>query len=182
MEQEQVNMTTIQNEPTVDQPADQNDKPKENSWVAPATEEEYNKALQSAASKAKYALLQELNIKSVDDYKAKVSQYETAINESKSLKEANTKYQEQINDLNETLVMEKMGVDDAFKDDLLTLAKAKVTDEIDFSKAVEMVLEKNPTWRRDKEPVRIGTEKTNVRLDANEDDKRKKAVLSRLGI
>ena len=159
MDQEQVLETPIQEtqEETTTQP-DQKEVV-ENEWIAP-TQEEYNKAIQSASSKAKYALLQELGIKSVDEFKTKANTYEEAIKETESLKKANSDYANQINGLKEEMLISQLGVSEDYKEDFLTLAKAKVTESKDFTTAAKEVLDKNPNWRNLQEPIKMGTEKS----------------------
>lgn len=132
---------------------------KKDEWKAP-TKDEYEKTLQSERSKAKYALLQELGIKSVDDFKTKYSAYEAAIQESETLKTNNTNYQTEIQNLKEEIVIRDLNVNPEFKEDFLTLTRSRITADKDFKTAGAEVLEKNPNWQVSREPARMGTEKS----------------------
>ena len=146
------------------------------------SEDEYKKACQSSASKAKYEILQELGIKNVDDYKAKVGEYEKAIADTKSLKESVTKYESQIKELNETLTLNRLHVSEDFKDDVLTLARAKVTEDVSFEDAVKAVIDKNPNWTTITDTVKIGTAKSSIDKVEEEESARRQAILRRAGI
>ena len=137
-------------------------------YVAP-TEEEYKKAIQSAASKAKYAILQEMGVKSVDEFKNKYSEYDSAIKENKSLQDKIKEQEVLIGKQQEDLVLEKLQVSDEFRSDLITLAKAKVSDTVDFKSACEEVLQKNPNWKAVSDPVKLGTEKSESKTTSAED-------------
>ena len=102
-----------------------------------ATEEEYNKAIKSERSKAKNEVLQELGTKSIDEAKStlqKTATLETELNDTKS------KYQT----LEQDYHLSKVGVKDEYREEVVTLAKAKVNDETTFDKALEAVVEKMP--------------------------------------
>lgn len=142
-------------------------------YIAPS-EEEYKKAIQSASSKAKYAILQELGIKSVDEFKAKTAEYDNAIKERDALKEDKLKIESQVDKLKVELALEQLGVGDEYKEDLITLAKAKVSDKVDFKSAAEEVLNKNPNWKKNNSPLKLGTEKTEVKPTTVEDRLSKK--------
>lgn len=124
------------------------------------SEEEYNKAIKSSASKAKYEILKEMGVKSVDDFKQKYSEYEGAIKDKESLLSQLDERDVQIKQLRTNLVMEQLHVNEDFKDDLVTLATSKMSDKVDFETACKEVLERNPNWLKAKEPVKMGTEKS----------------------
>lgn len=131
-------------------------------YIAPS-EEEYKKALQSASSKAKYSLLQELGINSVDDFKQKSAKYDEGIKELEQLKQKQAEYELQVDSLKKDLAVEQLGVSDEYKEDLITLAKAKVSDKVDFKSAAEEILNKNPNWKKGQSAPKLGTEKSEVK-------------------
>ena len=137
-------------------------------YVAPS-EEEYKKAIQSAASKAKYAILQEMGVKSVEEFKNKYSEYDNAIKENESLQNKIKEQEVLITKQQEDLVLEKLQVGEDYKSDLITLAKAKVSDTVDFKSACEEVLQKNPNWKAVSDPVKLGTEKSEAKTTSAED-------------
>lgn len=103
-------------------------------------------------NRAKGDWLKQVGATSVDEYKAKVKQYNDAIAERDSLIK-------QRNDLNEKLVVNDLGVADDHREDLLTLAKSRIAPDKDLRAAAAEVLQKNPTWMKAKGDIRIGTEK-----------------------
>lgn len=153
---EQNSATTDENKP-VEQEKPVEAKPVEQSWETPLwkapTKDEYDKSLQSAASKAKYDILKELGINSVNEFKTKSDDASKALSDVATLKAENE-------NLKEDLICKELQVDDSYKDDLITLVKAKTTDSKDFKAAAQEVLNKNPNWSSAKSTVKIGTEKS----------------------
>lgn len=101
------------------------------------TEDDYNKTIKSERSRAKKEVLDELGIKSINEAKTSLSKsatLETELNETK------TKYQT----LEQDYHLSKVGVKDEYKEEVITLAKAKVNDETTFDKALETVVQKMP--------------------------------------
>lgn len=101
------------------------------------SEDDYNRTIKSERSKAKKEVLDELGIKSIDEAKTNLSKsatLETELNETKS------KYQT----LEQDYHLSKAGVKDEYKEEVITLANAKVNDETTFDKALEAVVEKMP--------------------------------------
>lgn len=102
-----------------------------------ATEEEFNNFLKSTSSKAKNEILKALETNSVDEGKEKLSQAEQL---QKDLQTAVTR----LTQLEEENVVVKLGVNDEFREEALTLARAKVSDQTSLSKALEEVTKKFP--------------------------------------
>jgi hypothetical protein len=123
------------------------------------TEEEYAKAIQSASSKAKFDWLKENNLSTVEEYKSKTAAAEAAIAEKEALTKKALDLSGELEQLKESNVLLKNGVSDQYKDDLLILAKAKVSDKVDLDSAVKEILDKNPTWKN-ASPAKIGTPTT----------------------
>lgn len=101
------------------------------------TEDDYNKEVKSAESRGKFSVLERLGVKSIDEAKTNLSKsatLETELNETKS------KYQT----LEQDYHLSKAGVKDEYKEEVITLAKAKVNDETTFDKALEAVVQKMP--------------------------------------
>lgn len=137
---------------------------KEEEWKAPASKEDYERALKSASSKGKYDLLKELGISSVDDFKSKQNTYDEAI---KSRDELNKKIEElsqSTSQLNDKLLISETGVMDDYKEDFLTLVKSKAaTTGKDYNEVAADILLKNPTWKKGNDSVQIGTEKSEIK-------------------
>jgi hypothetical protein len=101
------------------------------------TEDELNKLLQSERSKAKGEILKALDIKSVDDGKQNLTKSEQL---ELNLKTALTKLEQ----LEEENAIVKLGVAAEFKEEALTLAKAKVNSTTNLQVALQNVVAKFP--------------------------------------
>jgi len=132
--------------------------------------EDYDKAIKSASSKAKYDILKELGINSVKEFQELKNTYETAINEKVSLEEnINTLNKDKVK-LQEDLLLSRLGVSDEYSNDLLTLAKSKVDENHTLEQVSKELLEKYPQWRNSKETIKMGTEKTDNKAKKPEID------------
>ena len=118
-----------------------------------ATQEDYDKAIKSEASKQKLEWMREVGVQSVDEYKTTKSKYDEATkNYDQVVKERN--------DLSDKLLVRELDVSDDFANDLLTLAKANVSKDKDLKTAASEVLGKNPSWKTNRaRTIKIGTEK-----------------------
>ena len=121
---------------------------------------DYDKAVKSAASKAKFDILKELGINSVKEFQELKSTYETAINEKSTLEKSITDLNKKNTTLEEDLLLTKLGVSEEYKKDILTLAKSKVDEGHNLETVSKELLEKYPQWKNVKETVRMGTEKS----------------------
>jgi len=100
-------------------------------------EAEYNNTIKSERSKAQHSLLQELGIE-------KLSEAKERLNEANSLKEKLTAVEADYAKTQEALVLNEAGIREEFREEALTLAKAKVTEDVSLSKAISLVIEKLP--------------------------------------
>lgn len=117
-----------------------------------ATEEEFNKALQSERSKAKHDVLKELNAKSVDAVKETLTAFEAVQLTAEELKGKNSK-------LEEELAVTQLGIASEFVTEALTLAKAK--GDKPLKDALAEVISKFPNMVGTvaaKPEVKVGTE------------------------
>jgi predicted nucleic acid-binding Zn-ribbon protein len=126
------------------------------------SKEDYDKAIQSAKSKAKYDILKELGINSVKEFQELKNTYETAINEKKTLEKSLTDMNKKNTTLEEDLLLTKLGVSEEYKNDILTLAKSKVDESHNLEAVSKELLEKYPQWRNVKETIKMGTEKSDA--------------------
>lgn len=122
-----------------------------------ATEEEFTKALQSEKSKAKHEILQKLGIDSVDSGKENLTKAEVL---EQDLSKAITR----LNQLEEENALVRIGIQEEFKDEALTLARAKVTEDRNLEAALREVTKKFPNLlnqpEKPKEKVgKVGAEK-----------------------
>ena len=160
MENEKVIETAVQEPVADDSNAINNESSPEK--VETISMDEHKKALQSASSKAKYDILKELGINSVKEFQELKTTYETAINEKSSLEETVKDLNNKRNSLEEDLLLTKLGVSDEYKNDLLTLAKSKVSENQNLETVSKELLDKYPQWRGAKETIKMGTEKADV--------------------
>lgn len=158
---------SIQTESTAEQVDTSND------YIAP-TKEQYERALQSASSKAKYNILKELGINSVDAFKAEKSKYDELIKTSSDRESEIATLKSENDKLKTDIMLNELGVDEAYKDDLLVLARARTTDNTDLKSAAQEVLSKNPNWKAHKEPVNLGTERSELKDTTQESSLYKK--------
>ena len=120
------------------------------------SEEEFNRAKQSASSIAKGEILKELGITSVEQAKTlfaaktegekKLAELEASV---KLLTETNERSKEDAE-------IAKSGVDGKHEEDLRILAKSKMKDGATFSQAISKTLEENPFWKSQTAPIALG--------------------------
>lgn len=124
------------------------------------TEEEYNKAIQSASSKAKFDILKELGINSVKEFKDLQTTYNNAIQEKETL---NNKTQELENELAKIKLDNKitsLGIAEEYKDDFMELAEVKMTKTSkSFDEVSKEILEKNQHWIKTNSIEKLGTDR-----------------------
>ena len=134
------------------------------------SKEDYDKAIKSASSKAKYDILKELGINSVKEFQELRSTYETAINQKASLEESISNLNSEKSKLQEDLMLSKLGVSEEYSNDLLTLAKSKVDENHTLEQVSKELLERYPQWKISKETIKMGTERTDNRANEPEVD------------
>lgn len=136
-------------------------------YKAFSSEEEFNKFVKSQQSKAKNDILKALEAKSVDEGKQK-------LNESQQLKQELDATANRIAQLEEENAIVKTGVSEDYKDDALTLARAKVDDNTDLSSALAEVIKKHPhmAGKQNKpKDVKVGSDKGNEPEQGKDDVK-----------
>ena len=109
------------------------------------SEEEFSKFTQSISSKAKGEILKEIggsNVNEIKDIMSKGKQYDE-INEKYTSIESKFNEVKTVNgQLQEKLILTKFNIADDFKDEFLTLAKAKVNDEVNIDAASQLAFDK----------------------------------------
>lgn len=164
MNQDQVIETSNQETQVVDQVQDNvqpDNKEQQNEqqvFKAFNTEDEYNKAIQSERSKAKYEILQELGIKNVDEFKTLKKSYDDSI-------ESNTKLTSKVKELETNIVLNKLGVDESKYTDFLTLANNRITDGKTLEDVAESIKADYPalfkmSTAETQERINIGTDRS----------------------
>ena len=124
------------------------------------SEEEFSKFTQSISSKAKGEILKEIGGSNVNDIKQvleKGKQYDEINNKYVDIE---TKYNSVLTEkeqLTTDLIVTKYNIADDFKEEFLTLAKAKVNDDVDLQTASQQVFDKvGKNFIKEKLPVQIG--------------------------
>lgn len=150
MENEQVLDTTAQ-ETTTAQVEPNETKAEEKTY----SQAEYDKASQSAASKAKYELLKELGISSVKEFK---ETYQSKIDEHDTLQKSYNEMKQAFdNEQRKNLLHD---VDDEYAEDAYELAKVKAGKDGNLDDAMKAILDKNPNWRKGSKEIQFGNEKS----------------------
>lgn len=147
---------TVTTETTIPSNTDSDVKPE--SEISPTySQEEYDKAIKSAASKAKGDILKELGITSVKDFSIIKESYEKSISDTEALKKTNE-------DLSNKLVLKSLNVKDDNADDFISLASKRVSEKKDFSTAAKEVAEAYPNMlvSYNNRPT-MGTEKSETK-------------------
>jgi len=118
------------------------------------TQEQFDKAIQSASSRAKNDILKELGIGSVKEFTELKKSYEDSITEKENLAKDNAK-------LNDLLILKDLNVKDENSEDFLELARKRITDGKDLKKAAEEVASIYPSMLNinTTTDVKIGSEK-----------------------
>lgn len=118
-----------------------------------ASEDEYNNTLKSERSKAKNEVLKELGVNKLEEAKQKISATDEV---SKDL----ANYKSKVDNLEQDLALKDVGIKDEFKDDALTLAKARMSEGKTLTTALSEVVERMPNMASQKEGVKkIGADK-----------------------
>ena len=127
------------------------------------TEEDYNKAIQSASSKAKGDLLKEMGVSSVQDVKdkfGKIAEFEEKATKYTELEGSYNELKSKYDKVIDELLVTKYGVADDFKNEFLTVAKAGVTDKITLEQSAQSFAEKLSKMTGGTIKVKIGGGKT----------------------
>lgn len=130
-----------------------------------ATEEEYNNFVKSTVSKSKNEILKALETSSVDEGKQKISEAE------KLGADLQLAFQK-LSQLEEENAVVKLGVSDEFREEALTLAKAKVSGDVSLEQSLSEVIKKFPNLLKNKPGVKvekIGTEKSESKTSTDDD-------------
>lgn len=122
--------------------------PKTGEGTKTYTEEEFNRAKQSASSVAKNEILKELGIATVEQGKSLFSAKSESERKISELEASVKQLTERSARAEEDAEIAKSGVDGKHGEDLRILAKEKTKDGVTtFSQAVSKILEDNPYWK-----------------------------------
>jgi ribosome-associated toxin RatA of RatAB toxin-antitoxin module len=128
------------------------------------SEEEFSKFTQSISSKAKGEILKEIGGSNVNDIKSvyeKGKQFDDINEKYTTIK---SEYETALTDkenLTADLIVTKYNIDDEYKDEFLTLAKAKISDDVDLQTASKQVFDKlGKNFTKTPNSIKIGGNKT----------------------
>lgn len=165
MDNEQVSLTSIQ-EPTTETVTtveESNTTVQVEATPKTFTEEEFNKAIQSASSKAKNEILKDLGINSVKEFKDLQATYNTAISEKDTLVTQKTELENEIASLKINAKIAALGVAEEFKDDFLELTEVKMSKtNKSFDEVSKEILEKNQHWLTANKINKLGNDRSDV--------------------
>ena len=171
IEQETGTTSTVSNEQEQTQevipPVETKPEDKVDEFKLPTTKEEYEISVKAAVNKEKTNFLKELGVKSVKEYKESISKAEEAlskheelIKQSEELKNQKESISQEYENLKQTSALDRLGVKEEYREDLVKLAKDKVDDNNSFETVVKNLVETKYQYTVQKPQVKIGTEKT----------------------
>jgi len=171
IEQETVIEKTVSNEQEQIQevipPVETKPRDKVDEFKLPTTKEEYEISVKAAVNKEKTNFLKALGVKSVKEYKESISKAAEALSKHEELIKQNEqiiKEKESISHeyekLKQTSVLDRLGVKEEYREDLVKLAKDKVTADNSFETVAKNLVETKYQHMVQKPQVKIGTEKT----------------------
>lgn len=134
----------------------------------PTTKEEYETQIKSAVNREKTNFLKELGVKSVKEYKEQLSKsqealskYDEAIKESQALTQKHETLSHEYDTLKQTNALDRLGVRDEYREDLIKLAKDKVTENEPIETVLKNLVETKYQYTvQGKSTVKFGTEKS----------------------
>lgn len=158
---------TVSNEDAGQEHQPETKKDDEAEFKLPASKEEFDTLIKSAVNKEKTNFLKELGVKSVKEYKEKVSSSEEALTkyaEAVAKSDAPRKEKETLSKENEALkrtsAFDRLGVKEEYREDLLKLAEGKASAENPFEAVIKNLVETKYQHVVQKSTVKIGSEKT----------------------
>lgn len=154
----------VSNEPVEETVSNENIEQVEE-WVAPS-KEEYERVLKSTTNKAKTEILKDLGVTSVKDFKIQQAEIEEQLTSLETLKEEYENTQKEYGTLkNEYTSLKKetilgaLNVAEDYREDLVKLADAEVTDDRPFEAVVKELVEGRYKHVVASPQLRMGTER-----------------------
>jgi hypothetical protein len=137
-------------------------------WTPPQSKDELEQLTKAAINRAKTEILKELNVKSVKEFKEYQVNLENKFNEYNSVQKERDeyagKYESLVNEhttLKQERVLDKLSVQDEYRNDLTKLAMDQVSDTKDFETVLsEMVNGKYKYAVGKTSQIKMGIEKT----------------------
>lgn len=140
--------------------SDKGDGKEDKPFKSFASEEEYSNAVKSERSKAKNEVLKELGVNKLEEAKQKISATDEVSQDLAS-------YKSKVDNLEQDLALKDVGIKDEFKDDALTLAKARMSEGKNLTTALGEVVERMPNMASQKQ----GVKKMGANKGEDKDDK-----------
>lgn len=149
-----------------------------------ATEEDFNKFIKSESMKRVNELYKELDVKSMDElktFKESSKLYSELKSSYDDLNTSKTSLEEQFNSiktendsLRNSLLINRLGVNEELSKDFLTLAASKMDENTSLEQAAESVLQLYPYFKNNtvKDIFKIGSPKSeDIKRDMTDDEK-----------
>lgn len=163
------------NEPSQEVSSESTAEDTKQEWVAPQTPDELDVMLKSASNKAKTAILKELGVKSIKEFKESYEQTQSKLSEFENIQKEKdkyaSKYESLVNEhtsLKHERVLDKLNIQDEYREDLTKLALDKVNDSMDFEAVIsDMVNDKYRYTVNGNQQLKMSTEKTQKEEDTN---------------
>jgi hypothetical protein len=139
----------------------------------PKSQEELDVLLKSASNKAKTDILKDLEVNSIKEFKEtqaslreKYSEYDSKLEKLNEYVGQNETLESELQSLKRERVLDKLNVQDEYRDDLTKLAMSKVDDSNDFDTVINKLVEGNYkfTVQQSTKP-KIGVEKSEQSSD-----------------
>ena len=115
--------------------------------------------IQSAKSKAKYSILQELGVTSVKEFKDYKSSLDTTLTENQ---QKLSDLMSQNSALSEKIAVINSGINEEYKEQALKLAHLEVNDNVTIEQALEKVVGEFPFFKKGVANPKIGMDKSTV--------------------
>lgn len=170
--QETILENVVSNDPQKQEvipPDTSNTNNKVDEFKLPSTQEEYDNLVKAAVNKEKTLFLKELGVKSVKEYKEQVSkaqealsQHEAIVKQTEEIAKEKESLSQQYETLKQTSVLDKLGVREEYREDMIKLARDKVTESVTFEAALKNIVDSKYQYTTIKGAVKIGAEKTST--------------------
>ena len=164
---EDIKLEQVQAQPQTEtvEPVSTDEVKEEQEWVPPKTKEELDKLLKAAENRTYTRALKELDVTSVKafkEYRTKLEQdRDTLIKEKDEYVGKYDNLVKEYTTLKQERILDKLNVQDEYRDDLVKLASEKATEDKPFEAVLkDMVEGKYKYTVADRNPIKMGAEKT----------------------
>lgn len=142
-------------------------------WKAPESKEELDKLIKAAENRTYTKALKELGVSSIKDFKEMRSKLEQEKSYLETLTKERDEYADKVksleaelNSLKQERVLDKLNVQEEYREDLVKLAMEKVTDEKPFEQVLKEMVEGKYKYVVNKpNKIKMGIEKTEDNID-----------------